>query len=274
MNEIIEKIKELGFGEYAVCHDGEERYLLVFMSYKYYKEASDKNFSVSPYYFASNRAYFASKELAQYINRLGYKAQVKNHIIYDELLERCGAKRGDNNLFFIDKYGSLFCVHVIQTDAPLVDRRVGGKECTHCGRCIAVCPMRALSREGINKEMCMRERMDIIGDKICRDKITTLLGCDKCQQVCPKNKGEIEIKTYPQFDKEKIITGDMTGISQLVGKNMARKQRLQFQGMCIAAGRADKSCENAVSMVCENRLEDTKNWCLEILKAVDLRNGK
>lgn len=266
MKEIIEKIKEIGFDEYAVSWEGDKAYILVFMGYGYYRETDKDNFSVSPYYFASNKSYFSAKELIQYIQELGYRAEMRNHDVYDEILEKCGLKRGENNLFFANGLGSLFCVQMIETDAPMEIRVLEGPECTHCKRCIKACPMGALKENGLDAELCLRDRMDKVGDTLCRDKISTLLGCDICQRVCPNNSHEVTEKNYPQFNKEKIISGDMEGIGELVGKNMARKHRLQFQAMCIVANRRDKEYENQVERVSSAPLETTKNWCLERLK--------
>lgn len=263
MREIADKIKRLGFDDYGVCKYKGETYLLVFMKYGYYEETDDKNFSVSPYYFASNKCYFASKDLCAYIETLGYKALLDNKSVYDPVLEACGAIRGDNNLFFTEKCGSLFCVHMIITNAPLSLRNVGARLCIHCGKCVSACPMSALKKD---MSLCLRHRMDMVGDELCRDKITSLLGCDVCQRVCPINDTQRVNASYPEFNKEKIIRGDMSGIGELTGKNMARKTRLQFQGMCIAANTADTRLLKAVeeSRVNDN-LVDGKNWCIQRL---------
>lgn len=273
MKKIADKIKELGFSEYAVCHEHSKAYLLVFMSYGYYTEKDEDNFSVSPYYFASNKAYFASKELRDYICSLGYAAEVQNKIVYDNLLEKCGALRGRNNLFFTEESGSLFCVHVIETDAPIEDKAIKGKKCINCRKCEMLCPMNALGK-GVDKCRCLRHRMDIIDDTEGRDKITTLLGCDICQKVCPNNCGKRVIKTYPQFNKQKVLEGDMTGIADLVGKNMARKTRLQFQGICLITNSHNRAYLNIINSIQSELLNNSKKWCNEILKNIDLEDGK
>lgn len=267
MREIVEKIQHLGFFEYGVCEYKNTRYLLVFMGYEYYREMEPKNFRVSPYYFASNKCYFAAKELCSYIESLGYSATVENKIIYDDILEFCGAVRGDNNLFFIKKCGSMFCVHLISTSAPLEIKEVGTRKCTHCGKCKSVCPMGALRDEGIVEERCLRNRMDIIGDVEARDKITQLLGCDECQRVCPINDTKEREDTFNAFSKEKIISGDMGQVSELVGKNMARKSRLQFQAMSIAANTKDTDLVDAIED-CKpiESLVELQKWCTGILK--------
>ena len=274
MKEIIKKIKDLGFDSYGVVYIGRERYLIVFKGYGYYRETDKNNFAVSPYYFSSNKAYFATKELVDYIIEIGYNATVENKIVYDELLEKCGAIRGKNNLFFIDGLGSLFCVHIIKTDAPIKEKHLKGIECIHCNRCIKACPMSALSTNGIDKDKCIRHKMDNIADTECRDKITTLLGCDKCQKCCPNNNTKAVEATYPQFAKEKILRGDMTGIAELVGKNMARKQRLMFQGMCRVANSKDCEYISNIENIEIKELEDVKKWCIEKLNNIDLRQGK
>lgn len=271
MLNVGKKIKDLGFDEYAIITKNNSKYILVFMGYKYYEEQDSDNFPVSPYYFSSNKAYFASKELVEYIKTLGYEASVENKIIYDELLEKCGAIRGKNNLFFIEKLGSLFCVHVIKTNELLQERTLQGIECTNCNRCIKACPTKALSQNGIDKEKCLRDRMDNPQDTEIMDKMCTLLGCDICQKVCPNNDRKSGQSTYPQFNKYKILRGNMDGLADLVGKNMARKRRLQFQAMGLIGKKGEIKYMDDVRYVNDEMLEAAKIQCLGNLKNIDLQ---
>ncbi|MBQ9624863.1 MAG: hypothetical protein IJR47_02020 [Clostridia bacterium] len=266
MNEVVKRIKELGFDEYAVVSINGETVLLVFMGYGYYTETDNDNFSVSPYYFASNRAYFATKELVLFIKNLGYEAQMDNVVVYDNALEQAGAIRGKNNLFFIEELGSLFCVHLIRTNAPLQMRTLKGKACKNCGKCIAACPMGAIFEGGTHPNKCLRHLMDDITNTACRKKITTLLGCDMCQKFCPNNNRALQKKSYPVFNKKKILSGDIQGLAELVGKNMARKRRLMFQAMCVAANTGDTRLLELIEQNETADLNDVKNWCAQVLK--------
>lgn len=269
MEELIKRIKELGFDEYSfVVYEGKS-YVVVFMGYGYYRETDKENYHVSPYYFASNKAYFASKELEKYIRNKGYFAAVRNHIVYDEILEKCGAIRGKNNLFYVKGIGSLYCVHIIETDMPTDEKKVEGPECTNCNRCVKACPMSALTGKGIKADLCLRERMDNVEDELCRSKISTLLGCDICQKVCPNNNQNIVEKTYPQFNKIKILSGDVKDLAELVGKNMARKQRLQFQAMCISTNKKEKDKAEIIDKIDGEKLNKTRLWSLNSLKNID-----
>ena len=234
MEKLEKKIFELGFDEYTVVK-GE--YLLVYKKYNYYNEVNEDNFKISPYYIASNFSYFKSKEIIEYIEKLGFDAQLCNHEVYDEYLELSGGIRGKNNLFFFEGLGSLFCVQLIKTNYPLQNRKLNGIACKNCNRCVKVCPMGALSDNGLDAKNCIRCRMDNVKDVELTNKMTQLLGCDECQKNCPNNKFNVNETSYDEFNKVKILKGDLTGVKEIIGSNMARKKRLIYQAMCVCANK-------------------------------------
>ncbi len=238
MNTLVEKIKSLGFSDYACYKENNRQIVLLFMGYNYYKETNKENFSFSPYYLASNSSYFKTKELIEYIKSGGNMATMLNHTCYDPYLKKAGAKRGKNNLFYIEGLGSLYCVQIIETDILIEERILKGIDCLNCQNCIKACPTNSIREDKCNFDTCLRKEIDKVGENLL--PFTQLLGCDICQKVCPLNQVNIEEKTYPMFNKAKILQGEVKDLAPLIGSNMARKKRLIFQSISILAKNKEK----------------------------------
>ena len=154
----------------------------------------------------------------------------------------------------------------------ITDIRIEGKKpeethrCTKCKACTRACPTGALA--GGDRERCMRTYMkrEIIPDRY-KKEIYQLLGCEKCQTVCPLNKkreGRLE-----EYDLVYVLKGEATQeIQQLVGKNMAPKMRILRQAICFAA---NQNAREAIPVIRglkqEKLLSDAVKWALEQLDA-------
>ncbi|MBD5204675.1 MAG: tRNA epoxyqueuosine(34) reductase QueG [Bacteroidales bacterium] len=112
--------------------------------------------------------------------------------------ERCA-----NGAIYIPGYGSeVFLAELITTlKLPANDRRAPEDDirrgCQHCGLCRNACPGEALHSDGtIDSGRCINYlTIEHRGDfnesqlHLLRRIEPTLFGCDRCQQVCPLNKG-------------------------------------------------------------------------------------
>ena len=111
---------------------------------------------------------------------------------------------GRNNIGYIDGLGSYFQLIGLLTDAPVSDRAVHVRSeeaalgrCRECRICAAACPTGAivLDRFLIHAERCYTlysESVDPIPEGLVPPSPQCLVGCMKCQEVCPENKGRLK----------------------------------------------------------------------------------
>ena len=116
---------------------------------------------------------------------------------------------GDNGLLINDTYGTYVFIGEILTDAEpetLGTVSVCTPEgCEHCGACSAACPMKhnpyglseCLSAVTQTKKLNDRTRLDYIR------YYGSAWGCDRCQSVCPHNRGAKE--TPVPYYREALI---------------------------------------------------------------------
>lgn len=108
---------------------------------------------------------------------------------------------GRNSIGYIDGLGSYFQLIGLVTDAPVSDRSVRARSeeaalgrCRECRICAAACPTGAISLDRflIRAERCYTlhsESMDSIPEGLVPPLPQCLVGCMKCQEACPENKG-------------------------------------------------------------------------------------
>ena len=103
--------------------------------------------------------------------------------------------------FLINKtYGTYFFIGTMLIDQPLLEESTLNLDSCHaCRRCIDACPTHALD-DGYDKKKCISYFSQIkepLSDYEI-GKIDSLMGCDVCQTVCPKNF-KISIKRHEEF---------------------------------------------------------------------------
>ncbi|MDL2206186.1 hypothetical protein LJC33_04660 [Eubacteriales bacterium OttesenSCG-928-N13] len=217
-------------------------------------ELEPKHAAFSAYYIASNKAYHAAKQLGAWISAHGYQSLSNPNLPLKSLAERAGAGRyGKNGVIGAPDLGSRIALECVLTDAEMAydqleERGRRSAECMACERCIRVCPVGALKGDAtVDTTRCLRALpMDAPYPEDVRPLIgASLLGCDLCQDCCPRNRDKKRIPIPDDVleltDLAKLLAGDMRGIEDLVGKNYARKKRLQARACLIAAntGRSD-----------------------------------
>ena len=104
---------------------------------------------------------------------------------------------GKNNMLIIPGYGSyLFLVEILTTAAiPFPDAEPVENRCGACTRCLDACPTGALEAPyRLNASRCLSyltiEKKGGIGRETGRKMGSCFFGCDRCQEVCPHNRGE------------------------------------------------------------------------------------
>lgn len=101
--------------------------------------------------------------------------------------------RGMNSLLITEKYGSYVFIGEIVTDLELEAKNAGIMACAECGKCIDICPAKALDNGGVDTEKCLSAITQKKGS-LTKDEERLMLecgcawGCDICQDICPMNK--------------------------------------------------------------------------------------
>lgn len=104
-------------------------------------------------------------------------------------------KYGRNNICYINEFGSFFCLYTYYTNIPCDDISYPVTfldNCESCDLCRQNCPTGAIDQYSvINAEKCLtlyNERKEVIPDWIPQNIHHTLIGCLRCQEICPHNK--------------------------------------------------------------------------------------
>jgi epoxyqueuosine reductase len=110
--------------------------------------------------------------------------------------------------------GSYYYLFTLATDLP-ADGETWQEpqrmiECERCRACVKNCPTGCIGedRDIILAEMCMtyfNESAEPFPDWIDKDWHSALIGCMRCQSVCPANKGLLKTVEFPDpFTEEEI----------------------------------------------------------------------
>lgn len=236
---------------------------------------------VSAYYIASNTSHGASRRVAQWLRDQGHEAISDANIPEKALAERVGAARyGRNGIAAAPGLGSRIAFQSILTDAeiapdPLYDGHELSDECQHCERCARVCPVGALKGDAlVDGDKCLRalpmnapfpvEAKRLIG--------ASLLGCDLCQDCCPRNErvGRVRIpeNVLDALSLERMLAGDMSAAAALLGANYARKKRMQARACIVAANLNRTDCLPLIRPLLKDDSElmrDAAQWAAQRL---------
>jgi epoxyqueuosine reductase len=150
--------------------------------------------------------------LTRIVESAGYKlAQVR--LPMKTLAVRSGlAQYGRNNITYVPGYGSFQRLAVFATDAFFGEDNWGEltsmKACETCIICRDNCPTRCIPADRflLHAENCLtwyNERADTLADWIKPDWHNALIGCMRCQLVCPVNKKQLnKVVQGPIFSEE------------------------------------------------------------------------
>ena len=200
---------------------------------------------VASYYPASNRAYHAMKQLMSLLKEQGIRAE-RAETPYREQLASYGiGSRMDNQLLYLEPYGTYFNLQGAMLSLPepveYEPPRQPKEVCDHCGLCKAVCFGAIQGDYAFDWTHCVHTYME--GDPMPEDamkRLPSLLGCMRCQQVCPKNprkKATIPQEIKDTLDPVAVLKGNRKEAEALIGKNLAAPKRLLRQAIVLAANR-------------------------------------
>lgn len=122
---------------------------------------------------------------------------------------------GRNNLTYTPEFGSYLQLLGFYADTQLHETKSGEnnerhmmKECSKCRACFKACPRGVISSDRflIHAEKCYTlysESIRPIPDDIHPPSSRCIIGCMKCQEICPANKGRLKYEnTDVSFSSE------------------------------------------------------------------------
>jgi epoxyqueuosine reductase len=148
---------------------------------------------------------------------------------------------GKNNMLIVPGYGSYLYLAEIMTTAPLDIPSVDPMEnlCGSCTRCLDLCPSGALEGPfSLNASGCLSYLTIERRRHIDKDEAIMMgrcfFGCDKCQEVCPFNKGEGSGEILlPSTDE--ILNMDKASFSERFGNTALARTGMEKIRMNIRA---------------------------------------
>lgn len=255
MFDIREELIRLGFDHVTILNGKEadipqKKLILCFQFYSANLELDSclEVGLIHPYYPVSQRAYRITRNFVQQCRQEGISIEQANHIPIKHILNRLPfLERGKNTLSYYSGNGSRFHVQILTYDhetesTDRLDERTHDYFCGSCNRCMRKCPTGAILENGFEPEKCLRFWM-LSGkcppDNIIRKMGNRLIGCDECERCCPHNPpGTSQPVSIPI---NKLLAAEDTDfLSELIGKNYARKSRIQIQACIIAASQKRK----------------------------------
>ncbi len=230
---------------------------------------------VASYYPASNRAYHAMRRLLALLKEQGIRAERAQTPYREQLASYGVGSRMDNQLLYLEPYGTYINLQgaVLALPEPVVytPRREPKEICDHCGLCRAVCFGAIKGDYAFDWTRC--EHTYLEGDPIPENAmrwLPSLLGCMRCQSVCPKNpKATVPIpeEVRKTLDPVAILKGNRKEAGELIGKNLAAPKRLLRQAIVLAANRGRT---DALPYLLELRESESGQFRAELDYAISL----
>lgn len=232
-------------GENAKNYPGATALIVMLGAWRPYQTVKNgKTATICAYYPTENALYHAAGSLCDKLTAEGHFAKrlIGEDIPVRRVLEDAGiAAVGENGLAATRSLGSYFAVQLVVTDAfEPADFEKEPAECTHCGRCKAACPGKALPMTDPQK--CIRWWMD--GQEMpdwAMNGMRRLFGCELCQLACPRNAHlppvEMPKTLFSALDYERLLAMDKAqraALSALVGKNLLTRGRVRAQALVLA----------------------------------------
>lgn len=223
---------------------------LAVLLWPYQSSLSENNeeLFVDGYYFASNAAYQAARELEAKLIKEGCFAKANVPYPAKAAAIRAGLGWiGKNSLLHTNQFGTRVVIILMLTDIEANDEFINVREktsCIGCNLCVKACPAGALDENGMSHpEKCMRNFMMEgipVPDDLREHMGTKLLGCDLCQRACPLQPKRKETR-HSHYQLKDFMTDDAKAfgaaaelLAKEVGRNVARPQRIRAQAALLA----------------------------------------
>jgi epoxyqueuosine reductase len=167
----------------------------------------------------TNRTVKTQELISGWLSMKGYNCAETNLPL--KTLAVCSglASYGRNNICYVEGLGSFLQLAAVFTDMPFSNDPWGKPEmlqrCKSCVACIRACPTGTITRERflVHAETCLtyyNESRNDFPEWIDASWHNSLVGCMKCQAVCPENRnviGWIEDRgEFGEAETENLIT--------------------------------------------------------------------
>lgn len=134
-------------------------------------------------------------------------------------------KKGYNSLIINDVYGSYGFLALIFTDIEFEEVITPKEDCSNCGLCIKHCPSGAISKDGINFNLCIsyltqKKQLAEHEEKLLKNQ-SKVYGCDVCQFICPENKNK-KYSNIEDFNIDLLYNIDLDNVLNLSNKEFKR----------------------------------------------------
>ena len=234
---------------------------------------------LSGYYPASNQSYHALRPLREALAAQGVRTERAAVPVKTILVDWGLATCLDSDMIYIPGFGTRFVVQALAVALPPQELNYTPKKapfaaCVHCKRCQRACPGGAISLRGYDWRRCLRtyeEGPDM--PPWVMEKLSCLLGCEACQNVCPLNHfmGSRPMTEAEEdaFALEKLIAGDLKNALAIIGKNMKKGGKLTAQAAVLAANQGRRDLVPLLEQQAEKAegpLKETLLWAISHLK--------
>lgn len=170
------------------------------------------NADIPPTYIYENDENHAEQILQDAFHDSGYRI-ARAHLALKTLAVRSGlARYGKNNITYVTGMGSFHRLVAFYSDCPVKgdnwhEAKVM-KSCTNCNKCMEKCSTGSISTDRflIHAENCLtwlNENEEDFTDRVKPDWHNAMVGCMRCQLVCPVNRSQInKITEGPHFSEK------------------------------------------------------------------------
>lgn len=237
--------------------------------------------AIHPYYPASQRAYQAAREAVAAGAARGLHLRQDTELRLKPIFARlAGFQTGRNTLAYVQGLGSRFHVQALwqregaeHYDTCLLPEPQACS-CGDCHACELACPSGAIAADGFIRERCLRHWM-MSGQPIPEAMRTLmgnrLLGCDVCQQVCPRN-GALSAQPGAGVPLAELLQAPRecaAALRQEIGANLAIANRVLGQGLLAAGNSGDVRLIPLIQPFCEHPsplVQEHARWALSQLR--------
>ncbi|MFA5674930.1 MAG: hypothetical protein WDA65_00220 [Christensenellales bacterium] len=255
------------FAKYAHIPKEALAVAVLFKAYAAAKTAPLGMMALSPYYATAHFAYKAAAAFASYLTSRGYFAQHTAALDAKAAALLSGGFIGDNGFYYHPALGSLVCIQTVLTNAfPPDTFSKSDAACLHCGKCAKEC-------SGVGDlRRCVRYYSDSLIPEELRDGVYQLLGCEKCQTICPLNSRREQ--TPNVFSVKSLLEGlCKTELFGLAGKNMARPRRIISQAVLYAANTKYKPALENINIFSRGSGEILRSHAIWAYNKLNGKNG-
>lgn len=221
--------------------------MLLAMPYRpFHYEGNDGR--VDAYYPTSNTAHDAVLRMAKRVEEVFSIHALPSPPVYlKPLAARSGlGEFGKNCLISVGTSGTRVALQsiLLNADCETQNRpaRALSAMCRNCNACVNACPTQALRGDGtLDLSRCLRAQPEgqAFPEPLRPMLGASLLGCDLCQRVCPRNASVSEIPVPDALAKalnlRALLSGEYKPLVPFLGKNNARRQRLTARAVVAAA---------------------------------------